>query len=235
MTSDSLLIVIPARGGSQRLTRKALRPVAGRALLWYTFDYVRWLGLSQSAVVITDDAEIADYTRVAGGGIGVVREPPVERESAPRAVYRAVQAARTAGTHFTHVCHLQPTCPVRSVDLVGRCLRAVEPPFDTAISVVNARIHPEWCMQIDANGLPTTRGRGGLSQELPQWYEPSGCCYCYRAEVFDLEPPDAVSFIAQRTRRAVVHDDPHCDIDTQADLDWFEYLVRTGRTIWRPV
>ena len=54
---------IPARGGSKRLPRKNILPLAGRPLIEWTIRAARDSGVLADFVVSTDDPEIAEVAR----------------------------------------------------------------------------------------------------------------------------------------------------------------------------
>lgn len=54
---------IPARGGSQGIPRKNIKPLAGKPLLGWTIDAARVARAVDHIVVSTDDEEIAGYAR----------------------------------------------------------------------------------------------------------------------------------------------------------------------------
>lgn len=68
------LAIIPARGGSQGIPRKNVKPLCGRPLIAWTIDAARDASSVDRIVVSTDDDEIADVSR--GCGAEVVRRPP---------------------------------------------------------------------------------------------------------------------------------------------------------------
>ena len=65
-----ILVVVPARGGSQGVLRKNLRPVAGVPIVARVGHLVQTLDWVDRAVVSTDDAEIADVARAGQLGAG---------------------------------------------------------------------------------------------------------------------------------------------------------------------
>jgi CMP-N-acetylneuraminic acid synthetase len=57
--SETVLGIIPARGGSKGIPGKNVRPLAGRSLLAYTAAAARASGVIDRLVLTTDSAEIA--------------------------------------------------------------------------------------------------------------------------------------------------------------------------------
>ncbi len=65
--------IIPARGGSQRVPRKNIRPLAGRPLLAWTVETALASQLFATVMVSTDDSEIAEIARAAGAEVPFLR------------------------------------------------------------------------------------------------------------------------------------------------------------------
>jgi 3-deoxy-manno-octulosonate cytidylyltransferase (CMP-KDO synthetase) len=70
MGHPSILVVIPARLGSERLARKPLHPLAGRPLIEWGWRRVGGGAAGDAAVVATDSEEVAEVCR----GFGAVAE-----------------------------------------------------------------------------------------------------------------------------------------------------------------
>ena len=58
---NSLLTIIPARGGSKSIPRKNLALLGGRPLISYTLDICKSIDHIGPVLVSTDDEDIADY------------------------------------------------------------------------------------------------------------------------------------------------------------------------------
>src|SRR5712691_733356 len=60
---------IPARGGSERLPRKNILPIAGRPMIGYSIDAALRSGCFDAAYVCTDDDEIATIAVASGAKV----------------------------------------------------------------------------------------------------------------------------------------------------------------------
>jgi len=233
LQADSLLIVVPAKSKSKRLPGKVLREVYGWPLIWYTLDYIRRIGRENQAVVVTDGDDVADAVRSINPRIGIVMEPPVEHESTPKALAWAIAQERERGRLVDAVCSMEPTRPVRPLDQLDRMLPSLTTAVDGVRSLVRADMPVEFHCRVDESGLLRWCGKVDLSQNLLPSYVPGCGVELYWADA--MQPDDTVvSFYQRASLRGCVHDGPACDIDTQADLDWFTFLVKTKRTIWQP-
>lgn len=63
------IALIPARGGSQRIPGKNIKPFLGRPMIHYAIEVARQSGLFERIVVSTDSEEIAQVAREGGAEI----------------------------------------------------------------------------------------------------------------------------------------------------------------------
>mgnify|MGYP003888379231 CR=1 FL=1 len=115
-----ILGVIPARGGSKGVPRKNIRPLAGTPLLVHTINAARGSKLTRT-VVSTEDAEIAEVAKAAGGDVPFIRPDALATDKA-LAIPTIRQAldkveALEGGEPYDAVMMLQPTTPLSVVTL----------------------------------------------------------------------------------------------------------------------
>lgn len=65
--------IVPARGGSQRIPRKNVRPFGGRPMIAWSIDAALACGCFDRVVVSTEDAEIAAVARACGAEVPFTR------------------------------------------------------------------------------------------------------------------------------------------------------------------
>lgn len=133
---------VPARGGSKRVPRKALRPLGGHPLIWWTLDAAYRAGLK--TVMATDDEEIARVAHAATPDPDwsiFMRDPSPDDE--PDIVW--VQKALAAYPDADPFLILRPTSPFRGADCIARALRTwrqVDGWADSLRSMIVATEHP---------------------------------------------------------------------------------------------
>jgi CMP-N,N'-diacetyllegionaminic acid synthase len=113
-----MLCAIPARGGSKRLPRKNLRPLAGKPLLAHTVEVARESGLFRTVYVCTEDKEIADIARACGAAVPILMPEELCGDLVASHVpcqHLAAHLAEQGRSTDILVC-LQPTSPLRNVD-----------------------------------------------------------------------------------------------------------------------
>lgn len=103
--------IIPAKGNSQRIPRKNLRPLFGRPIMAYSIDTARRCGLFDRIIVSTDDEEAAKVARGHGAEV-MMRSPALEnigtQELGSIIVKRLCDRDKTP----RHVCVLYATAPL---------------------------------------------------------------------------------------------------------------------------
>ncbi len=127
--SLDLIIVIPARGGSQRVPRKNLALLGGRPLIDYTFDLLQKSNLTQRAWVSTEDEEIAAHTHAAD--LQVIDRPAelAGYDTPTEAVL--LHALDTLEHQPDWIMTLQPTNPFRTQETLLKVIAAAESAPDT--------------------------------------------------------------------------------------------------------
>lgn len=132
-----ILAVIPARGGSKRLPGKNITPFGGRPLLAWSVDLARRLNRVVRCVVSTEDAKIAAVARDIGAT--VVERPPelaADESSSVDVLIHAAETEQREGFVFDGVMLLQPTNPLRPLEMVERAIeRFLSEPCDSLFAV----------------------------------------------------------------------------------------------------
>lgn len=111
-----IIIIIPAKGASNRLPNKNMTPINGRPMIDYTIDQALVCKRAQALYISTDSDEIAAHA--AARGIKVVRRPESLGGEVPiLEVYRHALANIPEGSHATVVVGLQPDHPDRDLSI----------------------------------------------------------------------------------------------------------------------
>jgi CMP-N-acetylneuraminic acid synthetase len=118
-----MLAIIPARGGSKRLPRKNILPFGGRPLLAWSVALALRIPAITRCVVSTEDDEIAGVAHAAGAEV-ITRpaEFASDEASSLDVLVHALDAAERSGEKFSAVVLLQPTNPLRPVEMVQRAI-----------------------------------------------------------------------------------------------------------------
>lgn len=229
--------VIPARGGSKRITNKNIRPFAGMPIIARSIASAYDSGCFDRVVVSTDDDAIAEVALAHGAEVPFRRPPEISDDLTPTTpvIRHAITTLRNQGEDPQAVCCIYATAPF----LRGEDLRAAfnQLPNSSAfvLAVTEYRFPIQRALRRNADGrismfAPehfTTR-----SQDLePAWHD-AGQFYLAQAETWlseDVIFQPASIGIALPTSRVQDIDTP--DDWEQAEL-MFEALQR--RTSGKP-
>ncbi len=215
--------LILARGGSKRLPRKNILPLAGKPLLAWTVEAAKAAQHLDRVVLCTDDQEIADIGRQYGADVPFLRPPELAGDTATSldSVLYTLKTLGEKGEHYDYVVILQPTSPLRiAQDIDGAIEQLLEKQADAVISVCETDHPPEW-----SNTLPDDLSmahfyrpgiRNTRSQDLPKSYQLNGAVYVYNCarliESGNLDMDDNSYAYLMPKERSV-------DIDTRIDLE----------------
>lgn len=173
------LAITPARGGSKGVSRKNIRPMAGKPLLQYTVEAARDCPRITRHVVNTEDAEI----RSVAESLGVdVQDRPEDFwhdntfQEVDRLLQWAVADFESNEARVDIVVLLYPTAPLRPAQAITNCIDLVlNQGYDSALTLREDRSYI-WRRTDDgatvepANYDPKTRGPNQL-EGWNQWVE----------------------------------------------------------------
>lgn len=143
------VVVLPARGGSKRLPRKNIAPLAGRPLIGYPIAAARQARTIDAVYVSTEDDEIAGVAQACGASVPFRRPPELagDQVTADAAVADMLRRLRDEqGLVIDIVVLIQPTSPfvtAAHIDAAVTRLRE-EPELDsvTTMAELDHRHHP---------------------------------------------------------------------------------------------
>jgi CMP-N,N'-diacetyllegionaminic acid synthase len=153
----TVLALIPARGGSKGVTRKNVRPLAGRPTIAWTIDAARGSARVDRVLVSTDDEEIRDTALALGAEAPFLRPPELAADdTGDRPVYDHALAwlAEQEGYAPEVVVWLRPTAPLRTAaDVDGAVELLLRTGADCVRSVCAAEHHPYWMKRLEGDRL----------------------------------------------------------------------------------
>jgi CMP-N,N'-diacetyllegionaminic acid synthase len=145
---QTVIAVIPARGGSKGLPGKNVRPVCGKPLIAWTIEKAQRARHVDVILVTTDSAEIAKVARMLGATVPFAR--PAELATDQASTYDVIRHALAyyrdvEGREFQYTALLEPTSPLREDDDIDRMLSKLHEhagDFDAIVSVGKVTEHP---------------------------------------------------------------------------------------------
>jgi CMP-N-acetylneuraminic acid synthetase len=221
-----VLAIVPARGGSKRLPRKNVLPLAGRPLIDWSIRAALDSGACADVLVSTDDVEIADVARRSGALVPWLRPAELSHDTAGTAPVLSHALAWYEQAHgvVDAVLLLQPTSPFRTAASIrAACATfASQPaqPRHPVVSVSPVIHHPAWTFYLRDDVLEPCLGWEPFSmrsQDLPPAYALNGALYVIPAA--DVRQGAA---ILRPGVIAHLMPDPVEGLDIDTPADWSE-------------
>lgn len=143
MNAPTVIGLIPARSGSQRIVGKNVRRLAGHPLLAYSIASAREAGLFTRIVVSTDSPEYAAIAKHYGAEVPYLRPAQFAGATSPDIEWIRDLLERLA-PHEQAYAILRPTSPFRTADMLRRAWQQFVsgPRVDSLRAVEKVRQHP---------------------------------------------------------------------------------------------
>lgn len=218
----NILALIPARGGSKGVSRKNIRPLAGKPLIAYTIAAAQQSTLVSHILTSTDDAEIIQVANAYGSPV-LNRPPQLAADDTP--MIPVVQHALAQfEISFDYFVLLQPTTPQRTAADIDQALQIlIDTQADSVISVYQVEDHhPTRMYHLQAGQLvPYAKERPDrLRQGLTAVYHRNGAIYACQPQLIQnhntLIGPDNRPYLMPRSRSL--------NIDEPLDFAFAEFL-----------
>lgn len=225
--AGEILIVIPARGGSKRLPRKNVLPLAGKPLICWTIEAALEAKLNAQIVVTSDDEEILAIARQyeADGVVAYKRPDELATDSAATidVIKDVCSFVSSGGFNPETIILLQPTSPLRNAeDIQGALgLYCRKKTKDTVVSVCEVEHPSAWTGTLTDDCVITGIDFSGKrSQEYTKEYRLNGAVYV--ADYYNLISAGSVF-----SSNVYAYDMPRrrsVDIDDELDFNNAAYI-----------
>lgn len=228
----TVLVVVPARGGSKSIPRKNICRVGGKSLVARAAGVARALSWVDRAVLSTDDEDIAREGRAHGLEVPFMRPEALAGDLASSVdMWRHAWLAAEDhyGLEFDLSILLEPTSPLRRAEDVERTVAVLVEgghPAAATVSVAPAHFTPHKCLTVDQEGrigfFLQDGARFSTRQNIPEtFYYRNGVCYAVRRETVVEK-----GRIIEEDCAAVVIHRPLVNIDEPFDLELAEFLLQ---------
>jgi N-acylneuraminate cytidylyltransferase len=222
----SVLGLITARGGSKGVPGKNIFVVKGRPLIQWSIDAARQSRYIDRLVLSSDDPAIMEAAKSAGCDVPFRREAALATDEASSTDVVVDALGRVPG--YDIVVLLQPTSPLRiAADIDGAIELLVSSGAGACVTVREADDHPYWVFRLDDGGRLSrfAEPAGGMPQQrqdLPPAWSLNGAVYVADCSWFLQNR----TFLSPATVGYPMPADRSLDIDTQADLQLLQRIVR---------
>jgi len=231
---NSILVVVPARGGSKGVTLKNLQEINNKSLVEITADLVSKLEFVDKAVLSTDHPKIADIGRRCGLDVPFLRPSHISHDTASdvEVLTHALQEVENSdGINYDIILMLQPTSPFRTkenvVETVGKLINGN---YDSAftISQTDSKGHPLKQIIIEGDNLKYYDDEGAkivARQQLSPVYHKNGVAYAMTRRCL-LEQKTVFG----KNCSYVLIEGNMVNIDTESDLELARYIMRQNKS-----
>lgn len=226
---NSLLGIIPARGGSKGLPNKNIKVCAGKPLIEWTISAANGSQYLDRVIVSTDSKDIANVAKECNCDVPFLRPRELASDTSAimDAVHHALARLNDEGETYEHVVLLQPTSPLRTSNDIDR---AIEMYFEvgdcnerTLISVYRADAKYALLMHKNGSGFMEFALPIDISnprrQVLPECFLPNGAIYIGNMAYSNT------SFYGDKTIMYEMPINRSVDVDTIDDLNQAEKLL----------
>lgn len=212
------IAIIPARGGSKRLSNKNIRLLGGIPLIAHSILYAQKNNAIIDAVYVSTDDELIRETGLDFGAEVVDRPESLSGDFEP--TFSAVRhVLESLDFEVDNVVLLQPTNPLRPECLLEETFGIYQKQNCDSLFTVSEN-HQKLGKISGEKFLPFNYEIGQRSQDLEPLYFENGLLYISKAKLI-LEG----KIISEKAFPYVVnHIFENVDIDTQEDLGYAEYL-----------
>lgn len=217
---QSILVLIPARGGSKRLPRKNVQPLCGKPLIGWAIAAAKKSRYADRVIVTTDSPAIAKAAKKAGAEIPFMRPSNLAGDKSPiiTTIQHALQFLKKEENWQPDIVVLvQPTSPfVLAKDIDAAIETLVRQKVNSSVSVTPVTERPEWMFTLKKEMLKQ-RFKTPLfirSQDLPALYRLNGAVYASRRSVYTKK----ITFDTKNIAGIVMPEERSIDIDTPRDF-----------------
>jgi len=230
----TILCVIGARGGSQGLPGKNIRPLLGKPLIAWTIEMALATQEIDRVVVSTDSEAIAEVARKAGAEVPFMR--PDDLAGSEVGKFQVWQHALQAcemhyGEQYETFVDLDCSSPLRDVDDITKAIKQFRESrargVDVVFSVCNARKNPYFNM-VEKDNYGAMRMSKSLGptvlcrQDAPQVYEHVASIYVLAPEYLKT----ANHLLDGHAEGYDIGEEKNMDVDSEFDFELITYMMR---------
>ena len=222
----SVLIIIPARGGSKGIPRKNLRTLSSKPLIYYSINTALSSRFIPDVFVSSEDEEILMIAKRFGAR---THQRPVEfakdTTTLDPVIIEAFQKISEKKS-YSVVVTLQPTSPLLTTKTLDTALEKMKknPQIDTLIAAKDDT-HLTWRLE-DGNFVPNYKERLNR-QQLPPVFCETGAFVITRSELLK----NGIR-IGGKTDLFILPEEESIDIDSTLDWSLCEFLLNRKKILF---
>ncbi|MBW2574422.1 MAG: acylneuraminate cytidylyltransferase family protein [Deltaproteobacteria bacterium] len=229
LNGKSILVVVPARGGSKGVKLKNIRKINGVPLVALVGHVVRQLPYVDRAVVSTDHPEIAEIAEKSGLDVPFMRPEQLSGDVVAdgHVLHHALmECEKVYNRKFDIIIMLQPTSPFRK-------------PFhvtETVEKLIKGRYDAVWTVsETDSKAHPLKQLV--IRNDILDFYDPAGAKIIARQQLTPVYHKNGVAYVMTRDcilnkeikggrTSFVVIEELMVNIDTEFDFKLAEFILQ---------
>jgi CMP-N,N'-diacetyllegionaminic acid synthase len=230
MQPDKVLAIIGARGGSQGVKNKNIRPLLGKPLIVWTVEQALESRIFDRVVLSSDSEEIMDIAKKHGADVFFKRPAELALDTSPKLPairHAALETERRYEKKYEIVVDLDATSPLRSIDDIRIALEQfIAHDYDVLITAMPARRSPYFnLIEMNTDGLAELSKKLAKPinrrQDSPQCFDMNSSFDIWKRDV--LMRSDTV--FTGNTGLYVMPEERSIDIDSELDWRIVEFLM----------
>lgn len=228
----SVLVIVPARGGSKGIPRKNLLDLRGRPLVSWPIQAALSSKYVDRIICSTDDEEIAKVAISCGAEVPFLRpkELAIDETSTADVLLHVLDRLEAEGETYDYLVLLEPTSPLTTAEDVNAGIELLDSNhelFDSLVTVTQSISgHPDFTFNLESDGLSLTSITGPgwklrRRQEISKLFFVEGTFYMSKISTFR----DYSLFIQERTIGLEVPRWKSFEIDDPLDVIIIEAII----------
>lgn len=187
---EKAIVIIPARGGSQRIPKKNIKPFLGKPIIAYSIETALKSGVCDEVMVSTDSEEIASVAKEYGAQVPFMRDASLADAytTTDAVIIDALNRYKAMGREFKYVICMYPTSPFATVEHIKAAIDILEKQQAKMVKMLaEFSFPPQRGMILDEKGFARYKYpeyANTRSQDLSPIYHDVGQLYVYDAANF---------------------------------------------------
>jgi len=184
------LAIIPARGGSKRISKKNIKDFFGKPILAYSIEAALNSGLFDEVMVSTDSEEISSIAKSYGATVPFFRSTKNADDFATTSevINEVIEVYQNNEKYFKYSCCIYPTAPFITSDILIDAYKTLSKnDFDSVFPVLEYSFPIQRAMKMDSQGkikMITPEHLNTRSQDLNKSFHDAGQFYWFNVERF---------------------------------------------------
>ena len=228
-----ILVIIPARGGSKRISNKNIRNFLGKPLIAHTILQAKSNKLIDRVIVDTDSPKIASVAKKYGAEAPYLRPKHLAGDKAQvveALIHLLNRLKKDEGYAPTHIVILQTTSPLREHRDIQACWNLMKRTNASTVLTI-APTHPRLYYLDNKSNIILANKKTSKSSNIQQWppaYLLNGC-FVYIVKTSALLKEKSV--FTKNTKAVVCDKWRSIDLDTPEEWVLAEFIFKNKKAL----